>query len=138
LSYREFKAIFGFGLLLGVGTLLMALTSTGGEVDVYTPILIIVGSTVGLLFSFRKGRTTERGKIALVVFAMVLLALVLIGLVVIPSQNPMQKALESCEKSATTGTYTVTTFITTQVSGTNTTTSFATVTTQRQICTISP
>ncbi len=69
MSYREFKVIFGFGLLLGVGTLLMALTTTGGEVDVDTPILIIVGSTIGLLFSFRKGRTTHREKIALVVFA---------------------------------------------------------------------
>jgi len=138
LSYREFKTIFGFGLLLGVGTLLMALTTTGGEVDVDTPLLIIVGSTIGLLFSFRKGRTTQREKIALVVFAIVLLALVLIVLAVIPSQNPMQKELESCEKSATTGTYTITSFITTQVSGTNTTISLTTVTTQRQICTISP
>ena len=77
-------------------------------------------------------------KIALVVFAIVLLTLVLIVFVVIPSQNPMQKELESCEKSATTGTYTITSFITTQVSGMNTTISVTTVTTQRQICTFSP
>ena len=74
-------------------------------------------------------------KIALVVIAIVLSPFVSIVFVVIPSQNPMQKELESCEKSATTGTYTITSFVTTQVSGTNTTTSFTTVTTQRQICT---
>jgi len=77
-------------------------------------------------------------KIAVVVFAIVLLTLVLIVFVVIPSQNPMQKELESCEKSATTGTYTITSLITTQVSGTNTTISLTTVTTQLQICTFSP
>ena len=77
-------------------------------------------------------------KIALVVFATVLLTLVLIVFVVIPSQNPMLKELENCDKSATTGTYTITSFITTQVSGTNTTVSITTVTTERQTCTISP
>jgi hypothetical protein len=77
-------------------------------------------------------------RIALLVLAIVLLTLVLIVFVVIPSQNPMQKALESCEKSATIGTYTITSFVTTQVSGTNTTISLTTVTTQQQICTISP
>ena len=61
MSYREFKAIFGFGLLLGVGTLVMALTAAGGDVDIDTPILIIIGSTIGLLFSFRKGKTTQSG-----------------------------------------------------------------------------
>jgi|HubBroStandDraft_1064217.scaffolds.fasta_scaffold191823_2 hypothetical protein len=77
-------------------------------------------------------------KIALVVFAIVLLTFALIVFVVIPSQNPALKELESCDKAATTGTYTITSFITTQVSGTNTTISVTTVTTQRQICTISP
>lgn len=38
----------------------MALTTTGGEVDVDVPILIIIGSTIGLLFSFRKGKTTQK------------------------------------------------------------------------------
>lgn len=60
MSYREFKTAFGFGLLPGVGTLFMALTTTGGEVDVDVPILIIIGSTIGLLFSFRKGKTTQK------------------------------------------------------------------------------
>lgn len=78
----------------------------------------------------------RNAKIALVVIAIVLLAV--IAFVLIRPENPMQKALESCEKTATIGTYTITSFVTTQISGTNTTTSFTTVTTQQQICTVSP
>jgi hypothetical protein len=80
----------------------------------------------------------RNGKIALVVLAIVLLTSVFIVLVVIPLQNPMQKELESCNKTATTGTYTLYSLITTQISGTNTTITFTTVTTQRQICTSGP
>lgn len=77
----------------------------------------------------------RNAKVALVVIAAVLLTSVLVVLVVFPPQSPMQKALESCEKTATIGTYTFTSVVTTQVSGTNTTTSITTVTTQQQVCT---
>jgi hypothetical protein len=45
----------------GLSSLSTALTATGVEVDVDWPILIIVGSVIGLLFSFRKDKTTQRG-----------------------------------------------------------------------------
>jgi hypothetical protein len=61
MSYGEFKVIFAFGLLLGLGTLLMALTESGAPVNLDIPILIIIGSALGLLFSFRKGKTTQSG-----------------------------------------------------------------------------
>jgi hypothetical protein len=59
LSHRDVEAISAFGLLLGIGTLYMALTAAGGEVDVDLPILITVGSAIGFLFSFRRKKAGQ-------------------------------------------------------------------------------
>ncbi len=58
LSYQDIRALSAFGLLLGLGTLAIALTSSGAPVYVSIPILIVIGSTIGLLISFRKRKTT--------------------------------------------------------------------------------
>ncbi len=60
LAYQDIKAISAFGLLLGVVLLLMTLTSMGGQpdalVDWYAPIVILIGSLIGLAFSYRRSR----------------------------------------------------------------------------------
>jgi predicted MFS family arabinose efflux permease len=75
------------------------------------------------------------------VFLLVAIAAVIVLVLLIPSLGPesaMNRDLEECEAHATTGTYTITSFSTTEVSGVNSTETSIETTTQVQICTVSP
>jgi hypothetical protein len=74
----------------------------------------------------------------LVALTVIVLVLVLIVPTLNPLQSAMNKDLEECEAHATTGTYTFTSFSTTEVSGVNRTVTSVVTTTQVQVCTVSP